>query len=183
MSTSKVPKGYRLKVESHPLPQSRVERVAAIEAILAPGGVQKLILDIVKGISIHRFVKEEPIGDVPQEMFDDDIMSAVRNAEMEELHIPTKIMPFEAIFLAFSSVTDKRLRPKTFVVKSKEDLKSWLGLQSPLLPSEIFCVPVIEHKEMPDGTMLLVASKEDDPEEIAVSLKIDMGHAPQGKKK
>lgn len=182
MPSSKVPKGYRMRVETHPLPQSRPERLAAIDSILSPGGVQKLVLDISKGIVIHRLVKDE-LGTVPEEAINDDIMAAVRNTEMEELLLPDNISPYEVLLTACSSINAQRLKPKCFITKLKTDVKKWLGVGGLIAQHDLFCIPLIEHKEVPEGVMLLVATEEDDAEELALSIKFEMLATPNGSTK
>jgi hypothetical protein len=64
------------------LPKSRKEIISTIGTILEKGGVQKLVVEIGKPISVSRLLKEisslsEDPG-IPKDIIDDDLMSAVR---------------------------------------------------------------------------------------------------------
>lgn len=158
--------------ESFPLPSSRKEIVTAFERILNLGGVQKVVVELSAPIKVTRLVMAPPdAGEVPEELQDDDIVSAARNVEMEEFFFTEVLSPFEYLFRAFHQLSAKKLKARTVVVNNMKGLQKWLG--SPPL-SEVFGVEVRAHKEIPDGILLLVAASAEDLETVTFSLKLEM---------
>lgn len=158
--------------ESFPLPNSRKELIVAFERILNLGGVQKVVVELSAPIKVTRLMMAPPdTEEVPEEIQDDDIVSAARNAEMEEFFFTETLSPFEYLFRAFHQLSSRKLRARTVVVNNLPALKTWLKTQ---YVSEVFGVEVRAHKEIPDGIMLLVAASADDLETITFSLKLEM---------
>lgn len=158
--------------ETFPLPNNRKDLVIAFERILNLGGVQKVVVDRTAPIKVTRLVMAPPnTDDIPEEIQDDDIVSAARNVEMEEFFFTETLSPFEYLFRAFQQLSARKLKARTVVVSSISALQKWL--KSPVV-SEVFGVEVRAHKEIPDGILLLVAASADDLETIAFSLKLEM---------
>lgn len=158
--------------ESFPLPTSRKEIIVAFERILNLGGVQKVVVELSTPIKVTRLMVAPPdAGDVPEELQDDDIVSAARNVEMEEFFFSEVLSPYEYLFRAFQQLSARKLKARTVVVNSVPALQKWL---KSTVVSEVFGVEVRAHKEIPDGILLLVAAPADDLETIAFSLKLEM---------
>lgn len=158
--------------ESFPLPASRKEIIVAFERILNLGGVQKVVVELSAPIKVTRLVVALPdAGEVPEELQDDDIVSAARNVEMEEFSFIENLSPFEYLYHAFHALSLRKLRAKAMVVASITALQKWLKAN---YVSEVYGIDVREHKEIPEGVLLLVATGADDPETIVFSLKLEM---------
>lgn len=170
MTTSN-PKGYHLEGESFPMPPTRADRIAAIESILAPGGVQKLVIELGKGIRILRWVKDDgpPLSN---ELINDTLMSATRNAEM--LGMESKgVSAVNDLVNALNMVADFEHRPRAIAVQSKKEFEAWLKEPSSR-KGDVFCIPVMEHKSIPDETILIIASSQDDQDDITFSVRLEM---------
>lgn len=158
--------------ETFPLPGNRKELVIAFERILNLGGVQKVVVDRTAPIKVTRLVMAPPsAGEVPEELQDDDIVSAARNVEMEEFSFIENLSPFEYLYHAFHTLSLRKLKARTMVVASITALQKWLKAN---YVSEVYGIEVREHKEIPEGVLLLVATGADDPETIVFSLKLEM---------
>lgn len=160
--------------ETFPLPNSRKEMVTAFEHILSLGGVQRVVVEYGAPIKVTRLVKPPTESDeVPEEMQDDDIVSAARNAEMEDFFI-ADLLPANYLLQAFHVLSKKKLKAKTVVVNNLQALRAWLELGKGFDVSEIFGVGTVSHKEIPDGVLLLVASPADDVDLVSFSLRLEM---------
>lgn len=160
--------------ETFPLPKSRKELVTAFEHILNLGAVSKVVVELGSPIKVTRLVKTPTESDeVPEELQDDDIVSAARNAEMEDFFI-ADLLPANYLLQAFHVLSKKKLKAKTMVVNNLQALRSWLELGKGFDVSEIFGVGTVSHKEIPDGVLLLVASPADDVDLVSFSLRLEM---------
>lgn len=159
------------------MPDGRKALLAAIEQILAGGGVQRLIVRYGKPIVVVRAVKDDGSApELPSELLDNDIMAAVRNVEMEEFLTEKEETPFEYLFRAFNilngmTVDGTRLQPKIFIVKKLSYLYQWLGVQA---LASLFNVEIMQHIEMPEDGLLLVAANASDIEDVKFSLKMEL---------
>lgn len=163
---------YKLIHEEFAAPPGRKELFAAIERIIAGGGVQKLTIKYGEPLKVVRRVKADLIGDaIPEELADDDMMSATRNAEMDSLVFTEKLSPFEALFRGFNVLAKKKLIPKAVLVPQINQLRKWLMVDD---VDSLYGVEVFQHKEMPDETLLLVGSKADEPDVVVFSLRLEM---------
>jgi hypothetical protein len=118
--------------------------------------------------------------EAPQELVDDDLFMAARNAEMEDF-VPKPMVgkrdkqgPFETLFFAFDVLARRRLRAKALLVHTYQDLKSWLMVDTNQDVSEIFGLEVRPQKDVPDGVALIVATRWDDPDTVVFSLRLGM---------
>lgn len=162
----------KLVHEEFPLPKGRAPLVAALERILTGGGVQKMVVELGKPIKVFRRVPASlPGEEVPAELYEDDMMAAVMNVEMEELTFTEKLDKFQYLFRAFNILTNKHLVPKAALVNQLKQVRLWLGSES---MTELFGVPLYQHKEVPDGVLLLVGAKADEPDVLEHSLKMEM---------
>jgi hypothetical protein len=166
--------------ESHPNPGDRKAILSAIERILNLGGVMRLVLEYGKPFRVSRMVRKDEMPEAPQELVDDDIYAAARNAEMEGF-IPKPVAgkredmgAFEVLFCAFDTLYRRRLKPKAILVHQYSEMKSWLRVDSGQDVSEVFGVSVRPHKEIPDWTVLMVATAWDDPDTVIFSLRMEM---------
>lgn len=162
--------------EEYPLPDNRKGVLAAIESILGRGGVQRLLLELGNPIRVTRMVRPDEAPDV-QELPDDNLLVAARNAPMEEFVLSEKHTPFEYFFKAFYRLTQKRLTARAFVVNNIPTLKKWLQLDEMFDLQELFGVEVIEDTDMPSDALLLVAIRPQESSawlEVAMSLRLAM---------
>lgn len=161
--------------EDFPLPKGRQGVLAAVERILAGGGVQKFTVELGQPIKVLRRIRADLPGDeVPEDLYEDDMMAAAMNAEMEDfpLTLPNDISaPFHYLFRAFSTLMIKKCVPKAILVNKVAVLKKWLGVDT---ASGVYGVEVFQHKEVPDDVLVLVGSKADEPDVIAHSLRLEM---------
>jgi len=167
--------------EEYAAPQSRKELLIAIERILAGGGVQKLVVQYGEPIRVSRRVKADAPGEaIPEELaLDEDIMAATRNAPMEALTYSEPLTPFEYLLRSFNVLFNRKLYPKAVLVNRTSELESWTGIR-PL--NSLFTVSIFEYKEMPEDSILLVGAKVDDPDTVALSLRLTMDRKPKRKK-
>lgn len=160
--------------ETFPLPKSRKEIVTAFEHILNLGAVHKVVVELGSPIKVTRLVKPPTESEeVPEELQDDDVVSAARNAEMDDFFLDG-LGPTDYLLRAFFALSERKLRAKSIVVNNLPALRSWLGLAKGFDVSEVFGVGTVAHKEIPDGVLLLVASPVDDVDLVAFSLRLEM---------
>jgi hypothetical protein len=169
---------YKLISETFPWPKGgRKELLRGIEQIINGGGVQKFVVAVGQPIRVTRAVKDNGEIELPQDVVEDDIMSAVRNAEMrEELALPDSD-PLDYLFQAFLTLRNTRveeatLQPKVFVVKRLQQVRQWLD--KPDMPAEMFGIDIIEHKDVPDDALLFVAALANDIDVVKFTLKLVM---------
>jgi hypothetical protein len=146
--------------------------VTAFERILNLGGVQKVTIELGLPIKVVRLAESGP--EVPEDIQDDDLVSAARNAPMEEFVFPEELPPTVYLFRAFRLLSSKRLRGKGMVVNSLTTLREWFRVDADFDLSEVFGVPVTVHKEIPDGALLFVASPIDDADLVSFSLRLEL---------
>lgn len=158
--------------ETFPLPKSRKEIVTAFERILNLGGVHRVIVELGSPIKVVRLATAGE--DVPEELQDDDLVSAARNAPMEEFVFSESLLPTNYLLRAFSFLSHRHLKAKAAIVNSYAPLSEWLGVDKTFDVSTLFGVDVKTHKEIPDGVLLMVATSADDPEVVTFSLKLEM---------
>ncbi len=163
----------KLVREEFPLPRGRSPLIAAVERILSGGGVQKLVIEMGKPIKVLRRVRAElPGEEAPEELYEDDMMAAVMNTEIQDFIFTEQLSPYEYLFRAFGSLSRKHLIPRC-ILGNLNQLKTWLHVDE---LTEIYGVEIRQHKEIPDGVMLLVGAKADEPDIIVHSLRLDMNH-------
>ncbi len=159
--------------ETFDLPDNRQGIVARFENILTLGGVQKVVVELGHPIKVDRLIKAgEDVGEA-KELPDDDLMNAVRNGELVDFPqtIPNQ---FAYLFQAFHMLGQKRLKPRTFIIHSTDELKKWLQLDAYIDVRELFGVEVIAHPEVPDYTALLVASNQDESDAGTYALRLTL---------
>lgn len=171
---------YKLIHEEYAAPPGRKELIAAIERIISGGGVQRLVIQYGQPLRISRRVRADLPGEaILEDMVDDDLMSAVRNAEMEDVTYSEELTPFEYLFRAFSVLSRKRLIPKAILVPQTAQLRKWLQVD---VLDGLYGVDIFQHKEMPDETLLIVGAKADEPDIVVSSLRLEMPHHKPGRK-
>lgn len=159
--------------ETYPLPKTRKEVVIAFERILNLGGVHRIIVELGAPIKVIRLAEASP--DVPDELQDDDLVSAARNAPMEELVFSDTVSPTAYLFRAFHVLSQRRLRARAIIVNDLAALRGWLGVMDKMFDvTEVFGVGVSAHKEIPDGVLLLVAGPVDEPDLVSFSLRLEL---------
>lgn len=174
---------YRLVQSSYPLPTTRKGIISAVESILDMGGVQKLTVQVGQPIKFDRLVTEFEDGP-PQEFQDDDILAAVRNAEMDELDVPDSMGAFESLFRAFHLVSGRRFDPYLLIVKDFTTLRQWLNVDQLFDVTEVFGVRTVSSKQVPEGSMLLVSVRPESDNQISYTVRIPVSlSAPKRKKK
>ncbi len=172
-------KGLR-RVKKHvPLPNSREEIIAEFSKIIGLGFVQKIVLELGKPITYERLVREDELPDLPQEI-DEDLFYEARNAEMYDYSKPLKITNFEYLFKAFSILSQRRLKPQSFIVKSLKELNLWLGLEEFVQLPDLFGIPVFIDHRLPEGVALMTATKSAAEQNIALSIRLTLD-SPKGK--
>jgi hypothetical protein len=175
------PSPRKVVVENLPLPSGRKEIVAAIERALNLGGVIRLLLEYNKPLKVWRNVRKDEMPEAPEELVDSDILSAARNAEMEDLAIRQsygkeieKLSGLEVLLHAFSTLSRRKLKPRALMIHLPGELRAWLKVDANFDVSELFGVEVITHKQVPDNVALLVATTWDDPDTVVYSLRLEM---------
>lgn len=158
--------------ETYPLPKTRREVVSAFERILNLGGVHRVVVELGSPIKVVRLA--EASADVPEELQDDDLVSAARNAPMEEFVFSESLLPMDYLFRAFHLLTQRRLKAVYMVVNSYASMREWLSVEKAFDISEVFGVSVKTHKEIPDGVLLMVAAPLDDVDVVSFSLRLEM---------
>ena len=159
--------------ESHPLPAGRKNLIASLEAILSSGGVQKITVELGKPIRVRRQVRKVATTDVPVELIDDDIYAAARNASMMSLELPSNYTPLDYLWKAFDNFSADGVRVRAVLVPTKAQLAEWLN-KDLTKSTELFGAEIVEDKNIPDETILVVAANKDDPESIVSSLRLGM---------
>jgi hypothetical protein len=169
-------KTHKMITEEHPNPGERKAIISAIERILTLGGVMRLVLEYGKPFRVSRMVRLADMPEAPQELVDDDLYSAARNAEMEEFLVPMEKTwgAHETLFYMFDVLTRRRLKPKAILVHQYMELKSWLRVNAHQDISEVYGVSVRPQKEIPDDTFLVVATTWDDLDTVTFSLRFVM---------
>lgn len=176
---STIPKGFSAVTEMFPMPPTRKDRVSALDTIMNSGGVQRISIELGKGIRVLRLVKDE-LEQLPKDVTDDTVMASVRNVEMLVLPVLDSEASLRRLLNAFKLLRAKGAKPHSFVTNSTAMLSACI--ESDFDGEEaLFCVPVTVHKSIPDDVLLLVGSHPEDPDEITVSVKIDM-YRPKGTK-
>ena len=161
------------KQETYPLPKTRREVVTAFERILNLGGVFRVVVELGSPIKVVRLAS--PDEDVPEELQDDDLVSAARNAPMEEYLLAEGTPAPSYLLRAFGVLSNRKLKARAMVVNNYVSLKDWLGVDKSFDVSEVFGVEVKTHKEIPDGVLLIVATALDDADVVTFSLRLEMG--------
>jgi hypothetical protein len=175
-----IPKGFSAVTETFPMPPTRKDRVAALDTIMNSGGVQRLSIELGKGIRVLRLVKDE-LEKLPKDMADDTTMASIRNVEMLVSPWLDSESILRRVFNAFKMLQLKGAKPFAFVTNSVSALET--SVESMLDGKDaMFGIPVIAHKSVPDDVLLLVGAHPDDLDEITLSIKIDT-YQPKGTKK
>lgn len=162
-------KKLRMAQEEIPLPATRAELLTIFENILKKGMVQKVVVEIGRPIKISRLVKDE-LPD-PEPLPEEDLFINVRNAEMQEFVFTEQLPLPDYLFRAFHSMSQKRLRPKFFLVKSLDSLRKCLGVDVMWDLGELFGIEVAISEAVPEDVLLLAATKPGE-EEIALSFRM-----------
>lgn len=166
--------------ETYPNPGERKAVVATVDRILNLGGVMRLVLEYGKPLTVHRMVRKGEMPEAPQELLDDDIYAAARNAEMESFVPKTltgkreALSAFEVLFQAFDVLSKRRLKPKIMLVHQLSELRAWLRVDAYQDVSEVYGVSVRPQKDIPDDCVLLVATTWDDYDTVVFSLRLEM---------
>ena len=167
-------KKFKLVTQQVPMPPGgRKGLISLIERIVSAGGVQKLTVQVGKPLSVTKAVQSDAVPDLPEATLDDDLASAARNAPMEEFLFEDGLNPFEYLFRVFHRLSAERAVGKALMVPQKKQLADWLG-QKPNVVDEVFGIPVLEHKSIPDGAALLIGAFADDMESVKISLRLDI---------
>ena len=166
--------------EDYPNPGDRKGVLTAIERVLNLGGVMRLVVEYGKPLKVSRMVRKDEMPEAPQELIDDDLFMAARNAEIEDF-VPKPLVgkrdkpgPFETLFCAFDVLARRRLKPKSILVHTYQDMKAWLPVDANQDLTEIFGLEVRPQKDIPDGVALIVATRWDDPDTVVFSLRLGM---------
>jgi hypothetical protein len=163
---------FQKVVENIDLPTGRKAILLAIEKILNGGGVQKLTIEREHPIKVVRLVRADDITYVPSELVEDDVMAAVRNKEIKEFVLEQPIRSFEYLSRAFNVLSGHGLRVQMVYIHKLSEIQAWLKTAS--VTTHLFGAELVEHEDIPDFVILLVATRPDDPEEVVLSLKILM---------
>lgn len=163
--------------ENFPLPGKREDVVVAFGRLLNLGGVQKVVVEYGKPMQVTRLVPAAQLSEdlAPEELPDDDVVNAARNSEMEEFTYEEELAPTLYLYHAFHALSLRKLKARYMVVNNFRALKTWLKAN---LVTEVFGVETREHKEIPDGVLLLVASSPEDADIITFSLRLEMREKP-----
>lgn len=169
-----------------PLPSTRPLILEAISKLLELGFVQKVILEVGHPIRIWRLVSKDDLGNVkedesPQIAPEGDLFLSARNAKIIDLAFtpgtPAALAacsPFSALFWSFHILNEKELHPEAIIVHQKSLLASWLNLDSTKDFKTVFGAKVIEHQEMPEGSVLLVGVNPSDKDTAVLSLRLEL---------
>jgi hypothetical protein len=162
--------------EDFPLPPGgRPALLAAIERVISGGGVQKLTIELGQPIKVLRRVRADSPGEeLPEELYEDDMMAAVMNAELDDIPIVQGVQPLEYLREAFTHFQQDKCVPKAVLVNRHQLLKAWLEVRSPGPITWLFGVEVFTHKQVPDDVLILVGAKADEPDVIAHSYRLEM---------
>lgn len=161
---------YKKTWEMHELPKNRQGILAAIESILKPGGVQKLVLEVGKPIRVSRMVPASAVpDDLPAELIDNDIYAAARNTEIGS--VEKEKDPFSQLYKAFFVLADRGSKPRAIIVPQLSQFFLWLGRPQ---SKRVFGVDIITNKDVPDETALLVGADQDDEEVINYSVRFEL---------
>lgn len=161
--------------EEYPLPGNRKEVLIACENILKKNGVKKLVIELGQPIRVERYVKYDAVGP-SQEIIEDDLYFAVRNADIE-VYVPggpdEPIDGLRAMFYLFNKARSRGLVPKAILVNNYEAFYKWLDIRD-IKAESAFGVDIAFHKEVPEDVLLFVCSKSDEPDVIAVTFQTNM---------
>lgn len=167
---------FNLLREEYPLPKSRPEVLTAISRILNLGGVQQLMVKLGEPIKVYRAVPAD--GEVPTTLDDleaKDLYAQVRNAPMESFEFKVANQTgYEAIFLAFRHINSNRLVARSFMVGNWQMLRAWLGLGALEDVTTLYGVPCVSHEDVPDDSLLLVATSLDNPDGVELTMRLEM---------
>jgi hypothetical protein len=178
-SKTPLPPGYRRMTEDFPLPSTREKIVELVKLVLNMGGVQRLVIDAHQGKMIaRRAVKNEEaqMPGFPTELLEqEDLFASARNAEMRELDT-RGYPPLAVLFRAFHLITQPGLEPRAFVVNTLDELRRWLGLDELFDLRALYGVEVVESRNMPPESLLLVAHNPaaEDPDRVVFSLRMSL---------
>ena len=158
-----------------PLPTTRRDIVMAFESILNQGGVQKVVVEIGKAIQISKLVNKNGL-EAPIEAPQDDFWNQVRNGRMEELEEPGTT-GYETLFLAFSSLTIRRLRPKVIFCHNYAQLRRWLKLDDIYPVDFLFGLETTEQQDVPEDAVIIAgtgADETDPANTIGIRVPVDI---------
>ena len=170
---SETKKVRRVKGQAQ-LPKSRNEVASTILNILNQGGVQKVTVELGKPIVFERLVKEDDatLPDLPEAPEEDPFVE-VRNAEM--LDYPKKVKSFfEYFFKAFALISQRRLKPRSFLVNPMSTFNFVLGIEEMAQTQEAFGLPVFVDQRLPAGVALLTATTDDEDDRIVMSVRLTL---------
>jgi hypothetical protein len=170
------PTDRKLVHESYDLPSSRKEIVQRIEQILNMGGVQKMVLALHKPIAVDRMVLAKDLEEEDAELEaveEENLVSSIRNAEMENISFDADTPVFDRFLHLFSLLSRKGLKPSYFITNSIAVLKKWVGTDS-WSCADLFGIPVVTSEEIPEDVALLVGAEVSDPDTVACSLRFEV---------
>lgn len=146
-------KNLTLIRETYPLPSERKEIVNKVGEILQKGKVQKIILSVGNPIHVDRFVDAEMAGPVPEVIPYDDLWLEVRNSTLLEYLHMSGMTSAENLNRAWDMITEQGCRVEVIFTPRNFNTKEWLGFPT---KGFLFGAAIENHKEMPDGAILLV---------------------------
>lgn len=165
----------RLTFEERPLPADRKKIVTAFEEILSLGKVQKVVVEVGQPFKFSRLVPPDDLplqGEPPPvEAQDEDIYALVMNAPMEDFLLESNLPFATHLMLAFAWLTDRKYKPKAFIVNAEDPLRNAFGINKIVPLEHFFGLPLHKRMEIPQDVIVLAAASEDG-EVITLSLRM-----------
>jgi hypothetical protein len=158
-----------------PLPETRRDIVMTFESILNQGGVQKVVVEVGKPIQVSKLVNKNGM-EAPLEAPEDDFWNQVRNGRMEELEEPGA-NGYETLFLAFSSLTIRRLKPKIVFCHDFSQLRRWLKLDDIYPVDFLFGIEAVEQIDIPEDAVIVAGTGQDESDPastVGIRVPVDM---------
>ena len=173
---------FALAREEHPLPATRKELIARIETLLSLGGVQKLVVELGRPIRLDRMVDKGSLAGAPIEAPPDDLLSQIRNGEMQEMTTMGSWSPYQVLFFAFHTVATRKLKPAAIFCRDFGLMRKWLKLDNNFDLTTIFGIDAIRSMDMPDDAFILAAVSYDETNtEATLGLRVPMDMPPEKK--
>lgn len=158
-----------------PLPDSRREIISAFESILNQGGIQKVTVEIGRPIQVAKLVPADG-SEPPIEAPSHDLWSQVHNGRMEELESPGAT-GYETLFIAFSSLTIRKLKPKAIFCHSFSHIRRWLKLDDIFPVDFLYGLEAVALPDIPEDAIIIVGTgfDESDPANtIGIRVPVDV---------
>ena len=166
---------YRIIQEEYERPPNRDALLSKVRDLINAGGVQQLVIESGAPIRVRRSIPVDPNEPtLPEGLPEDDMMSAVRNAPMEEFLMVGKLTSHEYLFRAFGILTAKKLRPLVLIANNKSDLLAWLHVDKFAEVTEVYGTAIMFHKEVPHDGAVLVGCQPELQDSVAFSLKLEI---------